>query len=149
MEAFIISRIEVQQNRRATFSLQVGQAPEAIFSLGADSLSLRAYCNLHGLWKIVYGQENGKGSGKQPTLSCIPHISTWRWLDTFTLWIWMALRVGAAGDGGVDACKTFFAFLVDRQVRLFWGYPSSSIWLKSLGKVFEEAYAHEKKNRDD
>lgn len=31
--------------------LDPGQAPEAFFSVEADEISARAYCNIHGLWK--------------------------------------------------------------------------------------------------
>ena len=31
--------------------LQPGEAPEAIFSVVGESVTARAYCNLHGLWK--------------------------------------------------------------------------------------------------
>ncbi|MFC1521278.1 desulfoferrodoxin [Elusimicrobiota bacterium] len=31
--------------------LKPGQAPEAIFDIKADNLTVREYCNLHGLWK--------------------------------------------------------------------------------------------------
>ena len=31
--------------------LCAGMAPEATFSIDADSVVARAYCNLHGLWK--------------------------------------------------------------------------------------------------
>ncbi|RZB34495.1 MAG: superoxide reductase [Desulfobacteraceae bacterium Eth-SRB1] len=31
--------------------LDPGQAPEAFFSVEADEISARAYCNVHGLWK--------------------------------------------------------------------------------------------------
>ncbi|MEA3278991.1 MAG: desulfoferrodoxin [Thermodesulfobacteriota bacterium] len=31
--------------------LEPGQAPEAFFSVEADEISARAYCNIHGLWK--------------------------------------------------------------------------------------------------
>jgi len=31
--------------------LEPGMAPEAVFSIQADSVSAREYCNLHGLWK--------------------------------------------------------------------------------------------------
>ena len=31
--------------------LEPGMAPEAAFSIQADSVSAREYCNLHGLWK--------------------------------------------------------------------------------------------------
>ncbi len=29
----------------------IGDAPEATFNLSADEVTVRAYCNLHGLWK--------------------------------------------------------------------------------------------------
>lgn len=31
--------------------LNPGDAPEAVFTVSADSASARAYCNLHGVWK--------------------------------------------------------------------------------------------------
>jgi len=31
--------------------LKPGQAPEATFAIKADKLTVREYCNLHGLWK--------------------------------------------------------------------------------------------------
>lgn len=31
--------------------LNPGDAPEAVFTVSADSATARAYCNLHGLWK--------------------------------------------------------------------------------------------------
>jgi len=31
--------------------LEPGMAPEAVFSIHADSVSAREYCNIHGLWK--------------------------------------------------------------------------------------------------
>lgn len=31
--------------------LSPGQAPEAVFSVKADKVAAREYCNLHGLWK--------------------------------------------------------------------------------------------------
>ena len=31
--------------------LQPGQVPQASFNVSADSYAVRAYCNLHGLWK--------------------------------------------------------------------------------------------------
>jgi superoxide reductase len=33
--------------------LQPGDAPEAEFSVQADTLTARAYCNVHGLWRSV------------------------------------------------------------------------------------------------
>jgi superoxide reductase len=32
-------------------NLEPGAAPEAVFHTGAASVTARAYCNLHGLWK--------------------------------------------------------------------------------------------------
>jgi len=31
--------------------LQPGDAPEALFNIEADTITARAYCNIHGLWK--------------------------------------------------------------------------------------------------
>ncbi len=31
--------------------LQPGDNPEAMFSIEADTITARAYCNIHGLWK--------------------------------------------------------------------------------------------------
>ena len=31
--------------------LKPGDAPEAVFTLTADAVTARAYCNIHGLWK--------------------------------------------------------------------------------------------------
>ena len=31
--------------------LEPGQAPEAVFPIQGDQITVRAYCNLHGLWK--------------------------------------------------------------------------------------------------
>jgi superoxide reductase len=31
--------------------LKPGQPPEAAFSIKADTVTAREYCNLHGLWK--------------------------------------------------------------------------------------------------
>jgi len=31
--------------------LKPGSKPEALFSIPADNITARAYCNLHGLWK--------------------------------------------------------------------------------------------------
>jgi superoxide reductase len=31
--------------------LAPGDAPEAVFATGADAVSARSYCNLHGLWR--------------------------------------------------------------------------------------------------
>lgn len=31
--------------------LKPGDAPEAVFAVSADSVTARAYCNLHGVWK--------------------------------------------------------------------------------------------------
>lgn len=32
--------------------LNPGDTPEAIFEIKADKVTARAYCNLHGLWKV-------------------------------------------------------------------------------------------------
>jgi len=32
--------------------LNPGDMPEAVFNVSADSVSVREYCNLHGLWKV-------------------------------------------------------------------------------------------------
>ncbi|MEJ2586192.1 MAG: desulfoferrodoxin [Deltaproteobacteria bacterium] len=31
--------------------LKAGDSPEAVFNVEADTLTARAYCNIHGLWK--------------------------------------------------------------------------------------------------
>jgi len=31
--------------------LSAGDPPQAVFDINADSVKVRAYCNLHGLWK--------------------------------------------------------------------------------------------------
>ena len=31
--------------------LKPGEAPQAVFAVAANSVSFRAYCNLHGLWR--------------------------------------------------------------------------------------------------
>jgi superoxide reductase len=31
--------------------LKAGDSPEAVFNVEADTLTVRAYCNIHGLWK--------------------------------------------------------------------------------------------------
>jgi superoxide reductase len=33
-------------------SLRPGQAPEAVFNLAAEKVSVREHCNLHGLWEV-------------------------------------------------------------------------------------------------
>ena len=33
-------------------SLRPGQAPEAVFNLAAERVSVREHCNLHGLWEV-------------------------------------------------------------------------------------------------
>ncbi len=33
--------------------LNPGDAPEAVFNIGANSVTAREFCNLHGLWKGV------------------------------------------------------------------------------------------------
>jgi superoxide reductase len=44
----------VSGNRIETHKLFAGQAPKTIFK-GADSGTVYAYCNLHGLWKKEFG----------------------------------------------------------------------------------------------
>ncbi len=51
-ESHLIRWIEVVADGRTyRQSLKPGDAPEAVFSVEADELAARAYCNLHGLWK--------------------------------------------------------------------------------------------------
>jgi superoxide reductase len=38
-------------NRVARVFLAPGDAPEAVFKVDAETVNVRAYCNLHGLWK--------------------------------------------------------------------------------------------------
>jgi len=38
-------------NRVCRVELQPGQKPEVLFPVKPEKFSLRAYCNLHGLWK--------------------------------------------------------------------------------------------------
>lgn len=44
-----IQLIDGESNMRAFLS--PGDAPEAVFKTGADEVSAREYCNVHGLWK--------------------------------------------------------------------------------------------------
>ncbi len=47
-----IEWIEVIADGRAYRQiLNPGDAPEAVFDIQADSISARAYCNIHGLWQ--------------------------------------------------------------------------------------------------
>jgi superoxide reductase len=47
-----IEWIELVANGRVyRQNLEPGQLPEATFSIKADHVSAREYCNLHGLWK--------------------------------------------------------------------------------------------------
>ena len=52
-EKHFIGFIEVlTKNQVLRAELATGQAPEAVFSVAAGEVSeVRAYCNLHGLWK--------------------------------------------------------------------------------------------------
>jgi len=51
-EKHFIEWIEIIADSKAYRQfLDPGQAPEAFFSVEADEISARAYCNIHGLWK--------------------------------------------------------------------------------------------------
>ena len=51
-EKHYIEWIEVLADGRAYRQfLNPGDAPEAAFDIHADSVTARAYCNIHGLWK--------------------------------------------------------------------------------------------------
>ena len=51
-EEHLIEWIEVVADGKTyRQSLQPGDVPEAIFPVEADQLRVRAYCNLHGLWR--------------------------------------------------------------------------------------------------
>jgi superoxide reductase len=52
LEEHYIQWIEVAAGDKAyTAFLKPGDAPEAVFMIEADSVTARAYCNLHGHWK--------------------------------------------------------------------------------------------------
>jgi superoxide reductase len=47
-----IEWVEIVANGKSYHQfLNPGDAPEAVFCVSAESVSARAYCNLHGLWK--------------------------------------------------------------------------------------------------
>jgi superoxide reductase len=49
-----ISWIEVIADGKACRRfLNAGDAPEAVFGVEGESITVRAYCNLHGLWKAA------------------------------------------------------------------------------------------------
>ncbi len=51
-EKHYIEWIEVIADGRAYRQfLNPGDTPEAVFDIQADSISARAYCNIHGLWQ--------------------------------------------------------------------------------------------------
>jgi len=51
-EKHYIEWIEVNVNGKSqTAFLVPGQAPEATFEVAGGDISVRAYCNLHGLWR--------------------------------------------------------------------------------------------------
>lgn len=53
-EKHYISWIEViADGRSCRRFLSPGDAPEAVFGVKGDSITVRAYCNLHGLWKAA------------------------------------------------------------------------------------------------
>jgi len=39
------------ENRECRVNLQPGDKPEALFPIKPEKFTVRAYCNLHGLWK--------------------------------------------------------------------------------------------------
>ena len=41
----------ITEHRTYRKNLEPGQAPEAEFFLEAEQFEVRAYCNIHGLWK--------------------------------------------------------------------------------------------------
>ncbi len=43
----------VTENKTKTVYLAPGDAPRAVFDSTAESITVYAYCNLHGLWKNV------------------------------------------------------------------------------------------------
>ncbi len=52
-EVHYIEWIEILADGRSYRKfLQPGEAPEAEFSVTAESIVAREYCNLHGLWKV-------------------------------------------------------------------------------------------------
>jgi superoxide reductase len=53
-EKHYIQWIEIIANEKAYRQfLEPGQAPEAVFNIDADDIiTVREYCNIHGLWKI-------------------------------------------------------------------------------------------------
>ena len=51
-EKHYIEWIEVIADGKSYYQfLNPGDAPEATFTISADKVSARGYCNLHGLWK--------------------------------------------------------------------------------------------------
>jgi superoxide reductase len=42
----------VADNRVYRQFLNPGEEPQAFFAIDAESISVREYCNLHGLWKV-------------------------------------------------------------------------------------------------
>jgi superoxide reductase len=53
-EKHYIEWIEVQAgNQLFRQNLKPGENPEANFKITADKITVRAYCNIHGLWKSV------------------------------------------------------------------------------------------------
>ena len=53
-EKHLINWIEVIADGKACRRfLSAGDAPEAVFDVEGDSITVRAFCNLHGLWKAA------------------------------------------------------------------------------------------------
>jgi len=49
--------ISIEKGESKKF-LKPGENPEALFSVRAENIKARAYCNLHGLWKSGLNEEN-------------------------------------------------------------------------------------------
>ncbi|MFH1265253.1 MAG: desulfoferrodoxin [Planctomycetota bacterium] len=53
-EAHLIQWIElIADGKVYRQSLAAGQPPEAVFPVDVENLTVRAFCNLHGLWKAA------------------------------------------------------------------------------------------------
>ena len=44
-------QVITEEGKVCTHFLKPGQKPEALFPLKSDKVTVREYCNLHGLWK--------------------------------------------------------------------------------------------------
>jgi superoxide reductase len=51
-EKHYIEWVEIELDGKAYRQfLKPGESPEALFLIGAEGVTARAYCNIHGLWK--------------------------------------------------------------------------------------------------